>query len=467
MSTQIARMIQRADSTAGWALYDPVLGAGEIGYDTTLDKIKIGDGVTAWTALPFVLDSQVAAAEAAATAAAASALAAAAAVPGTGSADWLAARDRFRPVHEQIAKRGTARFATGLVGDSVPEGVLAGAPVLITRAIGLTQTQLRSRLGVTGGDGHVPTNFVSGLLTDPTTETGGAATEQNFIWGAGGKALSMPSPAGNPCERTWAARTFDKVRVYFGRTNVAGGQFKVFVGGVDVTANGTLGGNGLSGASGANVSCIDAGGKSGGYYWESGNAVTLASQTLMVRSSSTGAAAIITGAEFFNGDSASGIVVYDAAHSGAKTSDFITAAMAPARQEWATQAWDAAFVFLGANEWATVPAAQRKTDMETLVGYLKAAMDPAGVIGLIHGWRPGLCPQATWDDYGQGLRDIVAADVRTAFVNIEAMWPILQNDGSTNNGLMSEATDPVHPNRSGNQRLADILTDLLLPGGPA
>lgn len=37
-----------------WAELNPVLSEGEIGYDTTVKKAKIGDGVTAWVDLPFM-----------------------------------------------------------------------------------------------------------------------------------------------------------------------------------------------------------------------------------------------------------------------------------------------------------------------------------------------------------------------------------------------------------------------------
>lgn len=48
-----ARQLQRRDSSADWASSDPTLAAGEIGYDTTLSRFKIGDGSTAWSSLPF------------------------------------------------------------------------------------------------------------------------------------------------------------------------------------------------------------------------------------------------------------------------------------------------------------------------------------------------------------------------------------------------------------------------------
>ncbi len=53
MATQIKL---RRDTAANWASANPVLGQGEPGYDLTNEKLKIGDGTTAWTALGFIND---------------------------------------------------------------------------------------------------------------------------------------------------------------------------------------------------------------------------------------------------------------------------------------------------------------------------------------------------------------------------------------------------------------------------
>lgn len=43
------------DTTAGWLTNDPVLLAGQLGYETDGDHgLKVGDGTTAWTGLPYV-----------------------------------------------------------------------------------------------------------------------------------------------------------------------------------------------------------------------------------------------------------------------------------------------------------------------------------------------------------------------------------------------------------------------------
>ena len=55
------------------------------------------------------------------------------------------------------------------------------------------------------------------------------------------------------------------------------------------------------------------------------------------------------------------------------------------------------------------------------------------------------------------------ADSACLFFDLSPHWPALATDGSLNNGLMVESTNPVHPNTAGNQRLADIFTSLLSP----
>lgn len=50
---------QRRDSAAAWTAADPILQLGEVGWETNTRKAKLGDGVTAWTALPYVIEGEV------------------------------------------------------------------------------------------------------------------------------------------------------------------------------------------------------------------------------------------------------------------------------------------------------------------------------------------------------------------------------------------------------------------------
>jgi hypothetical protein len=48
------QMQQRRDTAAGWTSADPTLLAGELGFETDTNKIKIGDGSTAWSSLSYI-----------------------------------------------------------------------------------------------------------------------------------------------------------------------------------------------------------------------------------------------------------------------------------------------------------------------------------------------------------------------------------------------------------------------------
>jgi hypothetical protein len=51
------RMQQRRGTTTQWTTGNPVLAAGEVGFDTTTGKFKIGDGTKTWTQLEYFTDA--------------------------------------------------------------------------------------------------------------------------------------------------------------------------------------------------------------------------------------------------------------------------------------------------------------------------------------------------------------------------------------------------------------------------
>jgi hypothetical protein len=51
-----ARMQQRRDTAANWTSTNPTLAAGEMGLETDTYKFKVGNGSSAWTALPYAVD---------------------------------------------------------------------------------------------------------------------------------------------------------------------------------------------------------------------------------------------------------------------------------------------------------------------------------------------------------------------------------------------------------------------------
>ena len=54
----MADLIQiRRDTAANWTSANPTLAQGELGVETDTDKIKVGDGSTAWTSLGYIIDT--------------------------------------------------------------------------------------------------------------------------------------------------------------------------------------------------------------------------------------------------------------------------------------------------------------------------------------------------------------------------------------------------------------------------
>lgn len=44
----------RRDTAAKWTQYNPILLEGELGLETDTGKMKLGDGVNTWSALPYM-----------------------------------------------------------------------------------------------------------------------------------------------------------------------------------------------------------------------------------------------------------------------------------------------------------------------------------------------------------------------------------------------------------------------------
>ena len=51
------RMQQRRGTAAQWTSYNPILNAGEIGYESDTNKFKIGDGTNHWDDLSYFVDA--------------------------------------------------------------------------------------------------------------------------------------------------------------------------------------------------------------------------------------------------------------------------------------------------------------------------------------------------------------------------------------------------------------------------
>lgn len=53
MAIENKRFFNRRDTSTNWTTVNPVLESGEIGYDETQKKFKMGDGASDWNTLTF------------------------------------------------------------------------------------------------------------------------------------------------------------------------------------------------------------------------------------------------------------------------------------------------------------------------------------------------------------------------------------------------------------------------------
>lgn len=47
----------RRDTKARWVDLNPILAAGEMGFEIDNNRLKIGNGITAWNSLPYVTET--------------------------------------------------------------------------------------------------------------------------------------------------------------------------------------------------------------------------------------------------------------------------------------------------------------------------------------------------------------------------------------------------------------------------
>ena len=47
----------RRDTKARWADLNPILASGEMGFEIDNNRLKIGNGITAWNSLPYITET--------------------------------------------------------------------------------------------------------------------------------------------------------------------------------------------------------------------------------------------------------------------------------------------------------------------------------------------------------------------------------------------------------------------------
>lgn len=357
----------------------------------------------------------------------------------------VANRRALAPWYAALANRDNAPAKVMILGDStIHYGAASWAQTTAERL----RTLLQAKYPTTGvpvpGDGYVPAYKLL-APTLPGVQSGGTGYSM-------GQGLGMEHyNIHNPGTAQYRELTFtgDRARVWYGKSNYLTHQAIVSIDGVDQAPN-LNSNNGV-----AYPPQVDGDGYFADYTFAAG------SHTIRVRGVS-GLAFILDGIEVFNGDHAKGLHVYNAARSGGKASQY---AGATGDRHWEhaavikPQLW---VIALGINDEQDADPTGYLTAIDAILSTkIPAAMgtDPYSVL-LVNQYRPSRATDdALWSAMYAGLRDRVEGN--HAWLDLGGMWPLLEADGSTSYGLMSEATNPLHPSTLGHELQAQVLADAI------
>ena len=345
------------------------------------------------------------------------------------------------PWYAKDARSSVKRLGV-VAGTSIDDGSLASSYDLTWPA--QIQSKARTRLGLNGGAGYISaTPSTEGAIVPPLPVTS-AGTKVMWGHGLGGRAVFIGATTDHV---TYSPQPCTRVRVYYGKTSVAGAGMRVLIDDVDQGVT-------LNSADTVN---------SGGHVWESGP-LTPGDHTVKIVPYNSPYVGVVEGVEFIYRDEDAGFRVYNGGHSGGDVAFYNH--HAPMDMHWESVAamdLDLAVVSLGANDISHLTVEQFLTGIDGIIDRVPGEVPILLLGGYLRGDYNTPEGRAKWSEMQMGLRERAVGQV--AYYDIAPHWPVLVADGSTSEGLMYD-TPPIHPNTNGMTRMAEILTEVLLVEGP-
>lgn len=335
----------------------------------------------------------------------------------------------YRPWRAALANCGAARAKLVVIGDSNDEG--QGATTDTLRWVGKLQAALRTRYAVTGGVGYRPVYYESGI-TQPATVALGAApgtATKDVRYGLGGRSYQLAKTATVTYTQTFTGFTVHYAKDSFGVNLVV----KV---------------------DGAAQTPIASGGTAAGGFTQTYSGFTAASHTLELSCSdlSSGFIAVPSGVDFYNGDAATGIGVYDASHFGWTT----TSHTAEHMKSVAAVAPQCVVIAVGTNDILLYNAATYQTNLAALLGRVRAAVTtPCTVVILMKPERADAGKQDTWANYVTAARAVAATDSYATVVDLG------EHMGAISGNPLSLFSDLIHFNVAGAAFAGDVMFSVL------
>lgn len=317
------------------------------------------------------------------------------------------------------------------VGDSITQG--QGASTRgnrwIQKTLGLIRAQSQPG-GVTGGVGYVPAWY--GLFgPDSTWEawTSRAGSYADETWAGNLSYHQTTLTVGTPHGSAVYTVTGTDADIWYVQ---AAGSFTWQVDGGTAT---TVVGSGSFGQAKTRISLGTAG-----------------SHTITITDVSTSTNyTVLTGIVVFNGDTTSGMRLFDAAHSGYKSSDY-TANSSSFAEAVALCAPDLVTIALSTNDLATLTAAQTKTNLVALITAIRAAATVQPSILVTSMYKPQ--GNAQWAATDAAIRSIITDDPTVGLLDFSTPM------GETSPGGYW-STDNLHPSDSGHDYMSRIAATTL------
>lgn len=365
--------------------------------------------------------------------------------------------DFLEPWYEALENQDREAAKVVVMGDSLSEGVLLESPVWPKRMPYLLQQELRKEVGAHGRYGYLAAYYADVLTPEDVVRAGRPEPREETLsaWGLGGRSLAMPGGT----SVTYPKQEAERVRVWFGRAALFGGEARVRVDGKDRTlegqlSDGTPSRRTISSAGSANES---------GLWWISPE-LGPGEHEVSVESTVPELYFPHSGVEFLGDDLDSGVHVYDGSASGATARRFASDVMAKGHWE-DVRAIDPQLLLV--NLGTIVETDEGVTYAEALETVVTRALEaaPRARVVLVDGYRSPIWEKEDWEEVRR-VRKAVAErhSDRVAVFDLASRWPRLKKDGSTNEGLMYEGEPvPLHPSAKGQQRMAEIYARLLTP----
>lgn len=457
----MANRIQLRRGTASqWTTTNPVLAQGEPGIETDTGKQKFGNGVTAWSGLPYAsqgpagpagpADDATVAPLVSNPATATRAALDAAYTPTTAVAEnmprhsaYLAHEDKLSGWRQALAGQANAAAQIVVFGDSISEGT--GNTTAANRWINRAQAKLRYRYGVSGGAEFpfipaIPKTTTAGF---PVTRSGSISVDSTY--GLGWRTAVLTDATSTV---TFTFTGTSAKLMYFKASGT--GVMSIVVDGGTPTVVDTNSTRNPPAGNGTNT-------------WSTG-ALTAGTHTVQIKWDATSTQNVyVMGLLTYNGDEASGIRILDASYHGI-SSPFLTSTRNTTASNALLAVGTVSLVVIAieTNDYGNATAlATYKANIQAFIDALRTGnAQYKGNIALVNMYKSDGRDEATWNGYAQQLKDIAAADPRASFFDLRLRMPDIPLPYNLPQAL-GLFSDSLHPNDRGSEWLGTVMADYL------